>query len=51
MKAYKNTDCSSWNCCDENLYECIDRSQFVKKIRKQLKEKNFKKNSDRLSIK
>ncbi len=34
--------CSSWNCCDELLFECIDRSQHVKHIRNQLKKKKLK---------
>ena len=35
--------CSSWNCCDENLQLCIDRSEYVKRIRNKIKNKKFKK--------
>ena len=34
-----NTECRSWNCCDENLQACIDRSDYVRIIRKRLKDK------------
>ncbi|MHA2126617.1 MAG: hypothetical protein ACXABO_14095 [Promethearchaeota archaeon] len=35
-------ECSSWNCCDDLLRSCIDRSKDVKKIRAHLKEKKYK---------
>ena len=45
MKYNSNSkECLSWNCCDEILIECIDRSQYVQNIRKQLKKKKFSKN-------
>ena len=43
---YNNDECFSWNCCDENLQACIDRSEYVKSIRKKLKKKKFKKTRD-----
>lgn len=36
-------NCISWNCCDDNLKECIERSKYVKQIRNLLKKKKFKK--------
>ena len=50
MRVSNYTEFRSWNCCDENLQVCIDRSEHVRKIRKKLKNK-FKKNSDSLFIK
>lgn len=35
--------CLSWNCCEENLQTCIDRSEYVKRIRNKLKKKKYKK--------
>jgi len=44
MRYNNNSErCLSWNCCDEILEECIERSTYVKKIRSQLKQKKFKK--------
>jgi len=37
-------NCISWNCCDDNLKECIRRSNYVKRTRSFLKEKKFEKN-------
>ncbi|MFX1591522.1 MAG: hypothetical protein ACFFCL_02405 [Promethearchaeota archaeon] len=39
----KYEGCFSWNCCDENLHACIDRSEYVKNIRKKLRKKRYKK--------
>ncbi len=50
MRDFNYTECRSWNCCDENLQVCIDRSEYVRKIRNKLKNK-LKKNSDSLFIK
>lgn len=41
-----NDTCFSWNCCDENLQACIDRSKYVKSIRNKLKKKKYKKIKD-----
>ena len=35
-------ECLSWNCCDELLFECIDKSRYVKKMRNHLKKKKLK---------
>ncbi|NVM36954.1 MAG: hypothetical protein HWN81_15265 [Candidatus Lokiarchaeota archaeon] len=51
MRDSNYTECHSWNCCDENLQACIDKSKYVRKIRKQLKNKKFEKNSDKLFTK
>ena len=36
-------DCISWNCCDDNLKECIRRSNYVKLVRSFLKQKKIEK--------
>ncbi len=51
MKANNNTECLSWNCCDEYLHECIERSKFVKNIRTQLKNKKLEKCLNSLLLK
>jgi len=43
MRDSNYTECHSWNYCDENLQVCIDRSEYVRKIRKKLKNKKYKK--------
>jgi len=44
MRVFSDNDrCFSWNCCDENLQACIDRSEYVKSIRNKLKKKKYKK--------
>ncbi|MHA2283566.1 MAG: hypothetical protein ACXAC5_22210 [Promethearchaeota archaeon] len=43
MTRYRATnDCSSWNCCDEQLETCIERSKHINKIRLRLKEKKLR---------
>lgn len=37
-------ECLSWNCCDDILIKCIERSQHIQNIRKQLQKKKFRKN-------
>ncbi|MHA2181150.1 MAG: hypothetical protein ACXAAH_06985 [Promethearchaeota archaeon] len=37
-----SNDCSSWNCCDEQLKSCIERSQYVSKTRQHLKQRKLK---------
>ncbi|MFX1340328.1 MAG: hypothetical protein ACFFDK_17090 [Promethearchaeota archaeon] len=32
-----------WNGCEEKLHDCIERSKFVKDIRKDLAKKKYKK--------
>lgn len=32
-----------WNGCDDKLHDCIERSKFVKDIRKKLIKKKYKK--------
>ncbi|MFX1417972.1 MAG: hypothetical protein ACFE9N_03510 [Promethearchaeota archaeon] len=39
---YNDHSCHSWNCCDENLQACIERSKYIKNIRAQLKKKKLK---------
>ncbi|MEJ2252156.1 MAG: hypothetical protein P8Y70_09970 [Candidatus Lokiarchaeota archaeon] len=34
--------CTSWNGCDEYLRDCIERSKYVQKVRKELKTKEHK---------
>lgn len=34
-------DCLSWNCCDEILKCCIERSEFVNYTRTRLKKKKL----------
>ncbi len=47
MGTYSDNDkCFSWNCCDENLQGCIDRSEYVRSIRNKLKKKKYKKIKD-----
>ncbi|MFW9876536.1 MAG: hypothetical protein ACFFG0_25865 [Candidatus Thorarchaeota archaeon] len=33
--------CLSWNCCDEHLRSCIERSKYVNKIRTFLKKRKL----------
>ncbi|MHA2269366.1 MAG: hypothetical protein ACXAB8_16320 [Promethearchaeota archaeon] len=42
MNNDSTTDCSSWNCCDEQLKSCIERSKYVSKTRRCLKEKKLR---------
>ena len=39
MKYQHLKDCSSWNCCDNKLKACIERSDYVSHIRTLLKER------------
>ena len=49
MARYKTTnDCSSWNYCDKQLKSCIERSEYVSQIRRELKKKKL--NSKKLKI-
>lgn len=42
MKKYKTTnECTSWNCCDKQLKSCIERSEYVSQIRRELKKKKL----------
>ncbi|MFW9880569.1 MAG: hypothetical protein ACFFG0_46465 [Candidatus Thorarchaeota archaeon] len=40
-------DCLSWNCCDENLKSCIERSKYVNQIRSRLKKRTLTNNQKR----
>lgn len=51
MKEYSNTECLSWNCRDKILQNFIDKSKYVMKIRKQLKNKKLKNYLDRYILK
>ena len=42
MRYKTPNDCSSWNCCDKQLKTCIERSQYVNKTRRRLKEKKLR---------
>lgn len=44
---YNDEECLSWNCCDENLQLCIERSKFVKEIRSKLKKRKFRITKDK----
>lgn len=35
--------CFCWNGCEDKLHDCIERSKFVKNVRKQLTKKKYKK--------
>lgn len=37
--SHTSTNCLSWNCCDEKLKACIERSDYVNEVRNRLKEK------------
>ncbi|MFX0083959.1 MAG: hypothetical protein ACFE94_19610 [Candidatus Hodarchaeota archaeon] len=41
-------DCLSWNCCDDHLKSCIERSKYVNQIRTCLKKRKltYKKKKD-----
>lgn len=51
MKEYSNNECLCWNCRDKLLQNCIDKSKYVMKIRKQLKKKKLKNYLDRYFLK
>lgn len=34
-------DCLSWNCCDDHLKSCIERSKYVSQIRTCLKKRKL----------
>lgn len=34
--------CFCWNGCDEILHECIERSKYIKDVRKKLAKKKYK---------
>lgn len=34
-------DCLSWNCCDDHLKSCIERSNYVSQIRTCLKKREL----------
>ncbi|MFW9942854.1 MAG: hypothetical protein ACFFBC_13010 [Promethearchaeota archaeon] len=34
-------DCLSWNCCDDYLKSCIERSKYVNQIRTCLKKRKL----------
>lgn len=42
MKYNSTNDCSSWNCCDKQLKLCIERSEYVSKTRRCLREKKLR---------
>ena len=43
MKNYKTTnECTSWNCYDKQLKSCIERSEYISQIRRELKKKKFR---------
>jgi hypothetical protein len=42
MTRYYSENCDSWNCCDENLHTCIERSEYIRNVRNKLKKKKLK---------
>ncbi|MFW9821619.1 MAG: hypothetical protein ACFFE4_01705 [Candidatus Thorarchaeota archaeon] len=42
MKRKNTKDCLSWNCCDERLKMCIERSEDVNNTRRGLKERKLR---------